>query len=370
MKKWAVGLMSGTSADGVSLTLTSFRGQSFQLLSYKTYPYPKSLNKQLRQGSRLTTRGISQLNVTLGQFFAKTTLKFIKKTRSPLSKISVIGSHGQTLYHGPDDHPAHTLQLGEPCLIAEHTGIPVVADFRMRDLAAGGEGAPLIPFFDQYFFGRNRVRAMQNIGGIANVTVVGKRVVPLAFDTGPGNCLIDWAVRKITQNHLSFDPSGKIARRGRVDMRTVRQMAEHTYFKNKPPKSTGLELFNESFLPRSIVNDHSENLVATLTYFTAYTIRESYRIFIPYKISEIIVSGGGALNDTLMAHLSNLFWPIPVRSIEPWGIPAQSKEPIAFSFLALRALEGKINHLPHTTGARHACILGKIIPGKIRYANG
>lgn len=367
--KLALGIMSGTSADGVSITLTSFRNESFELLHYQTSPYPRSLSETIRRGPHLSLGEISKLNVVLGDFFAKATLKFLRKNKIPPSKIKVIGSHGQTLYHGPCDHPANTFQIGESALIAEQTGIPVVADFRMRDLALGGEGAPLVPFFDQYFFGRNRVRAMQNIGGIANVTVVGKSMVPIAFDTGPGNCLIDWAVQKITQGRLRFDRGGQTARRGAVHMKAVREMAEHPYFNKKPPKSTGQELFNENFLPVYLRSENSEDLVATLTYFTAHTICESYRRFIFHKISDIVVSGGGALNPCLMGHLSNLLSPTPVRSIESWGIPAQAKEPMAFSFFALRALEGKINHLPQATGARKASILGKIIPGKISHAN-
>lgn len=362
MKKLALGLMSGTSGDGVSIAAATFRNRSFKLHRYETFAYPLSLSKKIIEGPYLRAGEISKLNIVLGEFFAKTILKFLKKSRLSRDQISVIGSHGQTIYHGPSDEPMNTLQIGEPSMIAERTGIPVVADFRMRDIAAGGEGAPLIPFFDEYFFGVARVRALQNIGGIANVTVVGPSKTPLAFDTGPGNCLIDWAVQKITRGRLRFDRSGKIAHRSAIDMKAVSEMADHPYFKKKPPKSTGRELFNENFIPKRLRKENSENLVATLTYFTAHSIRESYRKFIPDPLSEIIISGGGALNHTLMSHLRTLFHPVPVRSIEDWGIPVQAKEPVAFAFFALRAIEGKINHHPDGTGAKHSTILGKIIP--------
>ena len=363
MKKLAVGLMSGTSGDGVSLALCAFNEHGFELLGYRTYRYPDWLYREILEGPDLKTPQISRLHVILGKYFARSISHFLKKLRLPPSKITVIGSHGQTLYHGPKDRPANTMQIGEPSLVAEQTGIPVVADFRARDIAAGGEGAPLIPFFDHYFFGGGKTRALQNIGGIGNVTVVGKSQPTVAFDTGPGNCLIDWAVWQTTRHRLKYDRSGKIARRGKIISSAVEEMIKHPYFKKKPPKSTGRELFNKEFIPRLLLKEKPENLIATLTYFTAYSIGDSYRRFIPHPLSEIIVSGGGAFNQTLMSHLTHLFTPVPVRPISDYGIPVQAKEPMAFAFFALRALEGKINHWPQGTGAKKACVLGKIIPG-------
>ncbi len=363
MKKLAIGLMSGTSGDGVSLALCSFNKRQFQLLGYKTFSYPSALSNKILQGPSLKANEISQINMSLGIFFADSIQKFLKALRMAPSRIAVIGSHGQTIYHGPKDNPPNTFQIGEPSVIAERTGIPVVADFRMRDIAAGGEGAPLIPFFDRYFFSQGKPRALQNIGGIANVTVVGKSVPLIAFDTGPGNCLIDLAVQKRTKGHLNFDRSGKMARRGKINFQVIEKMLKHPYFEKKPPKSTGRELFNHEFIPSSLKKDKFENLIATLTYFTALTIAKSYRQFIRYPLSEVIVSGGGTFNQTLLNHLSQLLTPVPVRSIAEFGIPVQAKEPIAFAFFALQALEGKINHAPEGTGAQKACILGKIIPG-------
>jgi anhydro-N-acetylmuramic acid kinase len=357
----AIGLMSGTSGDGISGALCSFTNRRFEIIGYRTSAYPPAIAQALQRGPSLPAAEVSRLNMVLGRLFAACALKLLQQARLPASAVAAIGSHGHTLYHGPADKPRNTLQIGEPSVIAERTGIPVVADFRMRDLAAGGEGAPLMPFFDQYFFGGN-VRALQNIGGIANVTVTGPSGVLAAFDNGPGNCLIDWATRRVTGNRLPYDRDGAIAARGFIDMKAIRNMASHPYFQKRPPKSTGRELFNPAFLPRELAQDRSENLVATLTYFTAHTLRESFARFVPVRPEEIIVSGGGARNGTLMHHLRLLFYPTPVQSIEDRGIPAQAKEPIAFAFFALQAIENKINHCPEATGASSPRILGKILP--------
>lgn len=252
MKSLAVGLMSGTSADGVSAVLVSFRDSGFKLIRYRTFSYPKKIQNQILNSIKLSTPEISSLNFKLGHFFSSCVSKLIHQSKVNPAKMAVIGSHGQTLFHEPAGKPPNTFQIGEPAVIAGQTGITVVSDFRTADIAAGGEGAPLIPFFDQTFFGKGIARAMQNIGGIANVTVVGKNIKPIAFDTGPGNCLIDWAVKKITRGRLSYDRGGRMAEKGTVQLRLIREMMRHPYFNRKPPKSTGRELFNENFLPHSL----------------------------------------------------------------------------------------------------------------------
>lgn len=352
--------MSGTSADGLSIALCVQKGHTLKVLAYQTTGYPEEFRKIIHNASQLKTSQISSFHYRLGKFYAQKTAAFLKRHKVPPSKIKVIGSHGQTLYHGAKDRTANTFQIGEASFIAEATGIPVVSDFRTRDMAAGGQGAPLIPFFDDYFFARSTGRALQNIGGIANVTFVKKGSAPLAFDNGPGNTLIDLIVRKATKGKTLFDRNGLMAKRGRIDHKIVRQMTAHPYFKTRPPKSTGLELFNEKWIPKSLKRESWETQIATLTYFTAYTIFQSYQWFAPFKIHEIILSGGGALNRTLTEHLASLFAPITVKPISDYGIHVQAKEPAAFGFFALRALEGKINHLPQGTGASHACVLGKI----------
>lgn len=361
----ALGLMSGTSCDGVSAALASFDRRGFQLLAYRTIPYPPRLSQRLRQATRLSAPELSALNMDLGHRFAHAARELLRTARLPARRVDVIGSHGHTIYHGPRDAIASTLQLGEPAVIAQRTGISVVANFRARDLAAGGEGAPLVPYFDHVFFGRRPIRAMQNLGGIANVTVVGHGVSPMAFDTGPGNCLMDLAAQRLSRGRLRYDPAGRLARRGRIDHRAVARLWRHPYFRRPPPKSTGREVFNDALLVDvfgSRLSRSGDDVLATLTYFTAYSIAASYRRFIPHRIREVIVSGGGVRNRTLMTHLAQLLDPIPVSSIERYGLAAQAKEPVAFAFLALRAIHGQPNHLAATTGATRTCVLGTITP--------
>ena len=361
----ALGLMSGTSCDGVSAALARFQGRTLRVLAERTTPYPQRLARRLRQGPQLRAAEIASLNVELGERFASAALGLLRRARVSTKRVAVIGSHGHTLYHGPGDAIPSTLQIGEPAVIAQRTGIPVVANFRPRDLAAGGEGAPLIPFFDKAFFGNGPVRALQNLGGIANVTVVGKGFSTLAFDTGPGNCLMDDVVQRMTRGRLRYDPHGQLALRGRIDHRTVAQLWQQPYFRRPPPKSTGRELFNTALIQKLFgrrFTSTPHDVLATLTYGTAYTIAESYRRFVPKKLHEVIVSGGGMHNRTLLRHLARLLAPVPIRTIEQFGISAQAKEPVAFAYLALRALRNHINHLPHTTGAKSACILGTITP--------
>lgn len=365
MEEIALGLMSGTSADGVSAALGAFKKNKFSLIAYRTFPYPKRIQKKIRRVLELKTAEISQLDFELGHLFAKAAKKIIESVRLPHHKIKVIGSHGQTIYHGPRDFIPSTFQIGEASLIAQKTKIPVVSDFRPQAIAEGGEGAPLVPFFDHYFYRRGPVRAMQNIGGIANATIVGYRVKnPVAFDTGPGNCLIDLAIQKITRGRFSYDANGNWAKRGRVQIKWVQEMISHPYFKKRPPKSTGVEEFGEKFLNHHMghfLKSEPYNVLATLTYFTAFSIFQSLRRFSPYSFKEIVVSGGGAKNKTLMGYLKELFLPIPVYSSETIGIPVQAKEPLAFAFFALRAIHRQANYLSFADGVRKAAVLGKII---------
>lgn len=366
----ALGIMSGTSGDGVSCVLANFKNRKFKILAYRTYPYSKSIQKKLSSPQTLNVLEISSLNFELAKIWSKVLLQLLDGVKISPKKVCVIGSHGHTIFHDPDGKIPNTLQIGEPSILAQSTGIPVVSDFRTTDISLGGCGAPLIPYFDYYFYGQGTVRAFQNIGGIANVAVVGKKVKKvLAFDTGPGNVLIDWAIDKITKGKLKFDPEGKMAKKGKIQMEIIKKMFQHSYFKKKPPKSTGKELFNENFIPlvlKANLKKFPYDVLHTLTYFTAYSIALSYEKFVLpfYAIEEVIVSGGGCLNNTLLEHLKTFLYPIPVLTIEKWNIPAQAKEPLAFSFFASRAIEGKINHCPEATGAGSAAILGKITPVK------
>ncbi len=367
----AVGLMSGTSADGISAALVRFENRRFRIIAYRTQAYSPSFSATLRRGPTLSAREVSHLHVALGEKLAQASLSLLHSVKVAPERVTVIGSHGHTLYHGPKDRIASTFQIGEPAIIAHRTGIAVVANFRTRDIAAGGEGAPLVPYFDKVFFGLGPPRALQNIGGIANVAVVGQNLKTLAFDTGPGNCLIDSIAQKLSQGRLRYDPQGRLARGGRIDHSAIRRLWRFSFFHRPPPKSTGREWFSEKWIAQHLSRKRlrpSKDLLATLTYFTAYSIAESYRAFVPDRLAQVIVSGGGVRNHTLMHHLRELLAPLPVRTIEDYGVPAQAKEPIAFAFLALRAFQGRINHLPETTGARRACVLGSITPGSAPFA--
>ncbi len=380
--------MSGTSADGVSAVAARFSGPSFEILGETTLEYPKTIVQAIRKGPTLSAQELSRLNFQVGDVFAIAAQKLIHRLRlKPADhrrmdsrfrgndaifqkhnshSIVCIGSHGQTIYHGPHDARPNTLQIGEPAVIAQKTGLPVISHFREADIAAGGEGAPLIPFFDQFFFGRGPVRALQNLGGIANVTVVGKNIKkPIAFDTGPGNCLMDEAIRIMTHDRQDCDQNGRLAARGVIDYQIIERWLKDPYFSKTPPKSTGLEKFSRRFLLKSFgrsLQRNTPNVLATLNYFTAASIFESYLNFIfPFHpVSEIIISGGGAKNPVLMRNLKTLFHPIPVLPISHYGVPAQVKEPLAFAFFGLRRIQELPNHWPETTGASSLKILGRV----------
>jgi anhydro-N-acetylmuramic acid kinase len=348
--------MSGTSADGVSAALVRIGpGRKLRVLKHVTSPYTRSEQARILALREATAARLCEANAWLGAKFAAAAKRILAGARA-----RVIGSHGQTVWHAPG---RHTLQIGEPSIIAEETGIDVVADFRPRDIAAGGQGAPLVPFFDEWLFGAVRHRrCLLNIGGIANVTLVGGGKTPLAFDTGPGNGLIDDAVRAFTRGRRSFDRDGALARSGRIDGRLLGRLLAHPYFKKRPPKSTGRELFGPEYLRVR----PSADAIATLTLFTAQTIADALRRFARPAPAEVIVSGGGLLNLTLMDHLEWLLAPARLVPSDAHGIPAAAKECAAFALLAARAIEGRPNTLPSATGARREVVAGKIIPGRAR----
>jgi anhydro-N-acetylmuramic acid kinase len=353
--------MSGTSCDGMSAAIARFHHQHFELLAEQTTPYPALITGLLKQARTLPVALAAQLNTALGELSAALVVQLLKQTHIAARRVAVIGLHGHTFYHGPSDVFACTLQLDNPSIVAQRTGIPVIYNFRQKDIAAGGQGAPLIPFFDQFFFGNSIPTAMQNIGGISNVTLVGRGIEPIAFDTGPGNCLLDLLAQRITHGKQSQDTAGHLAQQGVVNPVWLKQLLAHAYFRRRPPKSTGVELFNEGFLDAQLGEEWRWKLLdalATLTSLSAHCIALGYRRWLPQQPQRVIVSGGGVYNRTLMQQLRELLAPIPVVPIDEYGLPAQAKEPVAFAFLALRAYQRKANHLPQTTGARRRCILG------------
>jgi anhydro-N-acetylmuramic acid kinase len=352
----AVGLMSGTSADGITAALVAVGARDVEVLRCKTFAYAPALRRRVLSAASLRTPELSELNAELGEAFARAALNILKGKR-PV----VIGSHGQTVWHGPDARTPNTLQLGEPSVIAERTGLPVVADFRPRDMAAGGQGAPLVPAFDEFLFQSGPARAVVNIGGIANVSVVAHGKLRTAFDTGPGNGLMDLAVRLATNGRAAMDKNGALAARGGIDCGVLRKMLADPYFKRKAPKSLDKDSFGEAFLRKHLGRPTAARLpdiLASLNALTACSIVDS----LPRGISEIVVSGGGALNKTLMRNLETLAAPARLTTTAAYGLPVMAKEAACFAWLGARAWQGKANNCPKATGARGRRILGKIIP--------
>ena len=387
-----VGLMSGTSADGIDAVLAEITGTAggpqMRQLAFETVPWPareRNLIGRLIAG-RGGTREVSRAGFLLGEQFAKAVLRVAKVSGSGIEEVDLIGSHGQTVWHEVEDSGAvqSTLQIGEAAVIAERTGITTVADFRVADVAAGGQGAPLIPIFDRLFLrppaSLGGCRAVQNIGGIGNVTFLppeGSDAPIRAFDTGPGNVLIDWAAARATDGALRYDKDGKLAARGRCNDNLVEHWLEHPYFQQLPPKSTGRELFSNCLAEKYCLEAAEAGLsmadfTATVTELTAATIVESYRRFAPLPVMEVVVCGGGARNPVLMERIEAQ---LALRcgrdaSLLRYGevddVPGdeESKEALGFALLAWLAVHGEGGNVPETTGARGVRVLGKISPGR------
>jgi anhydro-N-acetylmuramic acid kinase len=355
----AVGLMSGTSADGVTAALVEVAADKVRVRRFETYLYPSRLKALILDAPSLRAPELSRLNFALGESFADAALKISRGARP-----SVIGSHGQTVWHGPDAVPPNTLQIAEPAVIAERTGIPVVADFRPRDMAAGGQGAPLVPAFDLFLFGRGPLRAVVNVGGISNVSLVGGGRLRSAFDTGPGNALMDEAVRRATHGRVEMDDGGRRAARGTPDEKRLKRLLAHPYFKKAPPKSLDRTAFGPALLDRFFPRVSAKNLpdvLATLAELTARSLWFSVLENAPGPLSEVVISGGGALNAHLMRRLAVLFAPARVTTTAAYGLPVMAKEAACFAWMAARVLDGKPHHAPSATGARGVRVLGKII---------
>ncbi|MDE2511289.1 MAG: anhydro-N-acetylmuramic acid kinase [Elusimicrobia bacterium] len=358
----AVGLMSGTSADGVTAALVDIGNGGVHVKRFQTYPYSSRLKKLVLDAPALRAPELSRLNFELGAVFADAAVAVSRGARP-----AVIGSHGQTVWHGPNADPPNTLQIAEPSLIAERTGLPVVADFRPRDMAAGGQGAPLVPAFDLFLLGRGARRAVVNIGGISNASVVGGKTLWTAFDAGPGNALMDEAVRRATGGRAEMDRGGRLAAKGVIDRTALKRLLKHPYFLKAPPKSLDRTTFGPALLDRCFPRVSSRALpdvLATLSELTARSLWFSILENAPdgAPVTEVVVSGGGALNAHLMRRLAALFSPVPVTTTASHGLPVMAKEAACFAWLAARALEGKPNHCPAATGARGVRVLGKIVP--------
>jgi anhydro-N-acetylmuramic acid kinase len=367
-----VGLLSGTSADGTDAALCEIGGADetthLRLLSFVIAPFERALRERIFRLGRADASELCDLDVLLGEAFAEAALAVCRAAGVDIARVDLIGSHGQTAVHHPRSAGliGATLQIGEASVIAERTGRPVVCDFRVRDVAAGGEGAPLVPLVDQILFhAPGRRRALQNIGGIANVTLVsGRDEPPIAFDNGPGNMALDAVARAASDGAEGYDVDGRRAARGTIDRPLLDELHRHPFLSRQPPKSTGRELFGKEFVFPLLARFERrplDDLLATLTRFTAEAIARSYRESFPAPPDEVYVSGGGALNPTLMRHLGELLDPIPVATTAALGVDPKAKEAIAFAVLANQTLFGRPGNVPGVTGAAGPRVLGKIV---------
>ncbi len=354
------GVMSGTSLDGVDVAVVDIEGRRVRTLAFRSTPFPNSLRRAILDVSDAvtTTAAISRMNFRLGEVYARAIIETCAMRGVPLKSVHLIGCHGQTIYH---ESGRNTLQIGEAAVIAERTGIPVVSDFRTRDIAAGGKGAPLVPFADYLLFRhRTRHRVMLNIGGIANITSIPPDGAVVAFDTGPGNMVIDALTAAHTGGKQKFDRGGRIAAQGDVNRNLLDGLLKDSYYLAKPPKSAGREQYGEEFVRRMQQSGATlPDLIATATVFTAATIALGVREFAP-GCAELIAAGGGVHNRQIMAHLAALLPDIAIGTTADYGIDVDAKEAVAFAILAHETWRKRPSNLPSATGARRAVVLGKI----------
>ncbi len=380
-----LGLMSGTSADGIDVALARISGAppklDARLVNHTMIPFPPRVREAILRiagGASTNAEELSQLNFLLGELFAGAAIKACRMFHIPLARISLIGSHGQTVFHQGKPSSAFgarkiasTLQIGEPAVIAARSGITTVADFRPADIAVGGQGAPLVPFVDYLIYRHPRIgRVALNIGGIANVTVISASAKPsdvFAFDTGPGNMVIDALVSHFTRGQEKFDRNAKFAVRGRVLPALVNSLLAESYFHQQPPKSAGREQFGESYGGRFIAwgkkhRVRPEDLIRTATALTSLSIIDAWHRFIAprERISQLIVAGGGVHNPLLMAQLPAALKGVEVVPSSALGLPEDAKEAFAFAILAYETIHGRAANLPAATGAPRGAILGKV----------
>jgi len=379
-----VGLLSGTSADGMDAALLEVmeNGGAMPpcvLLRYLEIPFSREARSRILRAAAgdADTREIALLRRDLGLWFARATMALLAEAGVEPGEVGVVGCHGQTVWHEPPgDEPGTSLQLLDPALLAQETGIPVVSDFRSADLAAGGEGAPLVPWPDQVLFSRPEQRlALQNLGGMGNVTWLpprGSADAPLAFDTGPGNALLDAAAERATAGRLTHDADGALARRGRVDARLLDRLLDDPFFRRPPPRSTGRERFGPALVAqiageRGLGRGDEDawcDLVATLAALTVESVARAYREWVlPRGVDRVVLTGGGARNPVLVAGIQQALSPIPVETgPSALGMDPDAREAAAFALLGWAFVKGIPGNVPASTGARGPRILGSRTP--------
>jgi anhydro-N-acetylmuramic acid kinase len=365
MSELYIGLMSGTSVDGIDAALVDFSGETLKLIAFEYQPFSKNLKTKIQHIScvnqTLLLSDYGALDCELGHLFADAVNNLLKKSGLSPSAIRAIGSHGQTVYHQPNTILPFSLQIGDPNVIAEKTGITTVADFRRRDIAACGQGAPLAPAFHQAVFARTHKNiTVLNIGGIANITVLSPDKI-IAFDTGTGNTLMDYWINK--HHNLPYDKNGEWARMGNVIPHLLHQFKQADYFAAPPPKSTGKEYFSVTWLEQKLSffkNYKAEDVQATLCHLTADTINEAIALYAPHT-EQILVCGGGVHNAYLMELLA--LKNNALSSTEDYGVHPNHVEAIAFAWLARQTMNNLAGNLTQVTGAKSTVILGGIYPG-------
>jgi anhydro-N-acetylmuramic acid kinase len=377
------GVMSGTSADGINVALTRIQGRGFrsrlELLAHYQFPYPDNVRRAvlaaMNSGSA-SVADLSRLNFLLGELYADAVRAAQRRARL---ECELVGCHGQTLYHQGGAKPflgrriTCTWQSGEAAVIAPKLGVPVVSDFRPADMAAGGKGAPLVPFLDYVLYRHRRYgRIVQNLGGIGNLTAIPPRATPedvVAFDTGPGNMVIDAVTEQLFGR--PYDRNGRLAARGEPIERVLQQLLRHPFFRRKPPKTSGREQFGREFvreLLRLCRRADENDIVATATALTARSIGIAVRKFVlplvepPLRFREFVVSGGGTRNMTLMRMIREELAPLKmrVRTTDDFGLPSEAKEAVAFALLAYQTWRRMPSNVPSATGAERSVILGKV----------
>ena len=355
--------MSGTSLDGIDVAVVEIRGRGVRTIGFASTAYPAGLRAEILgvSNTSTTTAAISRLNYRLGEAYAAAVARAVRRW----GPVDLVGCHGQTIYH---EGGKNTLQIGEAAVIAERLGVPVVSNFRGRDIAAGGQGAPLVPYVDYLLFRHpKRTRVALNIGGIANITVIPAGAAPAevkAFDTGPGNMVMDALAREFSGGKLTCDRGGRIARSGEVDRDLLDRLLQDPYYRQKPPKSAGREQYGAEFVARMKESGRPfPDLMATATALTASTI--AFGVQMGTRDSapiELIASGGGVHNPEIMGHLAALLPGVAISTSTDYGIDADAKEAIAFAVLAERTYRREPGNLPSATGAKRAVILGDITP--------
>lgn len=378
-----IGLMSGTSADGIDVALCDITGEPPQLSAtvIATYfeAYPPDLRDRILKSCQWDTSQVDEiciLNVDLAEFFSTAILTMLKNVDIPPSEVDLIGSHGQTIWHNVDANGAvtATFQITSGSVIAERTGITTINNFRERDVAAGGQGAPLTGYADWLLLRHEtQWRAIQNIGGMGNVTflppISDTSSEPIAFDTGPGNALVDIAVSILTDGEQTYDIGGQMASQGQIHEEWLTELIEHPFLQRAFPKTTGREVFGAHMAEELVAHGKNLNLspadiIATITMFTAITIADAYQDHAPHSIDQVILGGGGRHNQTMVSMLQGLVGNIPIMTHEDIGLDSDFKEALVFALLAHETWHGRVGCLPSQTGATHATVLGQITPSK------